>query len=182
MYKVDDRGSKDQRILYDWLFQLYGNVVYEYQLKELGQRVDLYIPSLGIAVEYNGRQHYEFVEHFHKHYADFEFGQYLDRKKESYLIEHGIKLVIVPYDKMVNSVEELKELIDSVPYPDMEYTPVDNDTTDFYKERNKEQSKKLRSEIATKCKEPDEDRKARLAKEKQYRRERYKKMKEKLKE
>lgn len=54
-YKVDQRGSKDQRILYDYLTELYPNlqVVYEYPLYELGQRIDLYIPNLALAIEYN---------------------------------------------------------------------------------------------------------------------------------
>lgn len=52
-YKVDQRGSKNQRILYDWLIELYPSleIIYEQPLYDLGQRIDLYIPSLGIAIE-----------------------------------------------------------------------------------------------------------------------------------
>lgn len=54
-YKVDQRGSKDQRILYDYLSELYPSlqIVYEYPLHELGQRIDIYIPNLALAIEYN---------------------------------------------------------------------------------------------------------------------------------
>lgn len=52
-YRIDDRGSKDQRILYDFLYELYPgqDVIYEYMLYELNQRIDLYIPHLAIAIE-----------------------------------------------------------------------------------------------------------------------------------
>lgn len=183
MYKVDERGSKDQRILYDWLYEIYNNVIYEYALEEIGLRVDLYIPKLGIAVEYHGRQHYEYIEHFHKHFSDFEYAQYLDRKKESYLIEHGIKLVVIPYNQMVTSKEELKQLIDSVPYPDMEYEPIEEKVVDnSFKNQLKERNKKLKDEIKSKYPEPEDKRQNRLEKERQLRKERYKKMKELRKE
>lgn len=182
-YSVDGRGSEDQRILYDWLYQIYKDVIYEYPLPEINQRVDLYIPKLGIAVEYHGRQHYEYIEHFYKHFSDFEFSLSLDRKKENYLIEHGIKLVIVPYNKMVKSIEELKELIASTPYPDMEYIPLEEEkSSNSFKDKLKEKNKKLRDEYKSNNKEPDDKRKARLDKERQIRKERYKKMKELKKE
>lgn len=54
-YKVDGRGSKDQKIIYQYLHDLYKehNIIYEYPLYELNQRIDIYIPNLALAVEYS---------------------------------------------------------------------------------------------------------------------------------
>ena len=178
-YKVDNRGSKNQRILYDWLIELYSGleVIYEQPLYDLGQRIDLYVPSLGIAVEYNGEAHHHLISHFHKSIEDFKYGLELDKKKRDYLYEYGIKCVDIDYDKMVSSKEELKELIDSIPYPeDIDFKSLpDNEKEIIVKNKNKEfrkQSKPSNSQ------ESLENKKERLLKEKAYRQEKYKKMKE----
>ena len=83
-YKVDQRGSKNQRILYDWLIELYPSleIIYEQPLYDLGQRIDLYIPSLGIAVEYQGEQHHKLVSHFHKSIEDFNEQEWFNENKK----------------------------------------------------------------------------------------------------
>lgn len=50
---VDGRGSKDQRLLFDMLKELYPklDIVYEFPLYDLNQRLDLFIPVLGLAIE-----------------------------------------------------------------------------------------------------------------------------------
>ena len=178
-YKVDNRGSKNQRILYDWLIELYSGleVIYEQPLYDLGQRIDLYVPSLGIAVEYNGEAHHHLISHFHKSIEDFKYGLELDKKKRDYLYEYGIKCVDIDYDKMVSSKEELKELIDSIPYPeDIDFKPLpENEKQLISKNKNKELCKQSNS---TYTKESLENKKERLLKEKIYRQEKYKKMKE----
>lgn len=120
---VDGRGSKDQRIIYEYLLELYPyqNVVYEYYIPSINQRIDIFIPSLGIAVEYSGRQHSEYVEHFHRGMEGYLKGRELDRKKIDHLKEIGAKLIIIYYNNMVNSSEELKTIIDNTPYPETEY-------------------------------------------------------------
>ena len=52
---VDGRGSKPQRLLYDYLIELYPSyhVIYEYPLYDVNQRVDLFIPAIGLAIEYS---------------------------------------------------------------------------------------------------------------------------------
>jgi len=121
---MDERGSKDQKIIYQYLKELYPayEIIYEFQLYEIKQRIDIFIPYLGIAVEYNGRQHYEYVEHFHRDMNGFNLSKFLDNKKQEYLYEKGIKIIYIPYNEMVNSKEELQTLIEKTPYPDFEYT------------------------------------------------------------
>ncbi len=125
-YNVDERGSHDQRTLYDMLHQIYPGqqIIYEYPLAEVNQRVDIMLPGLGLAIEYSGRQHSEYVQHFHHDFEGYLKGRQQDQKKIEYLELKGIKLVIIKHNKMVKTAEELKELIDSVPYPTVEYSPI----------------------------------------------------------
>lgn len=50
---VDGRGSIPQRMLYSLLKEIYPNyqIVYEYPIGDLEQRIDIFIPDLGIAIE-----------------------------------------------------------------------------------------------------------------------------------
>lgn len=181
-YKIDNRGSKDQKILYQFLSELYPSfdIIYEYPLYELNQRIDIYIPNLALALEYNGRQHYDFIEHFHKNIEGFKDAQKMDQRKREYLLLHGIKLIEIPYNQMVSDKEELVKLINDQPYPDFPYKPLPE-----YSEKQlsfKENMKEHRKEIYKKSKsfyaEDPEVKKERLEKERQFRKERYKKMKE----
>ena len=113
---VDGRGSEPQRLLYSYLKELYPTqtIHYEFLIDELNQRIDIYLPYLGIAIEFDGIQHSEYTPFFHKDYSDFNLGKLLDRKKSDFLIERGIKLVRIPHNKMVKSSQELKDLIDQI--------------------------------------------------------------------
>ena len=78
---------------------------------------------------------------------------------------------------MVSSKEELKELIDSIPYPeDIDFKPLpENEKELISKNKNKEFRKQSKP---TYTQESLENKKERLLKEKIYRQEKYKKMKE----
>ena len=125
MSGVDGRGSNNQRKLYSMLKELYPgmDIIYEYKLPN-NQRVDLFIPILGIAVEYDGEQHFNFIDAWHKDLNGFISQKKMDSNKDKILYDIGIKLVRIPYDEMVNNPEELKSLIDKTPYPNVEYIPM----------------------------------------------------------
>lgn len=74
---------------FDWL--RYKNVLY----------LDFYIPSLKLAVEYNGRQHYEPVSVFGGQDA-FELIKKRDKRKKELLEKHNIKLIVIPYWEKLN--------------------------------------------------------------------------------
>ena len=78
---------------------------------------------------------------------------------------------------MVSSKEELKELIDSISYPeDIDFKPLpENEKELISKNKNKEFRKQSKP---TYTQESLENKKERLLKEKIYRQEKYKKMKE----
>ena len=60
--------------------------------------IDLYNDSLKIAIEYNGRQHYEFTRRFHKTYRDFRRQHERDILKKRLCKENGVRLIVVPYN------------------------------------------------------------------------------------
>lgn len=151
--EVDGRGSKDQRTIFDMLRDLYPKleIVYEFPLHDLNQRLDLFIPSLGIAVEYDGIQHDQFVPFFHKEFEDYKKGRDYDQQKLEYLTKNGIKLVRIKHNKMVKSPEELKELIDSVEYPPFEYTGLES--KNLKKQEQLDKDREYRRNIYKKIKE-----------------------------
>jgi hypothetical protein len=59
--------------------------------------IDIYNDDLKLGIEYSGRQHYEYVPHFHKDHNAFLEQKYRDEIKEKKCKENGIKLIIVPY-------------------------------------------------------------------------------------
>ena len=61
--------------------------------------LDMYNKELGVACEYNGRQHYEFVPHFHRGgRGEFESQQRRDQQKRDVCRKLGIFLIEVPYN------------------------------------------------------------------------------------
>ena len=72
-------------------------------------RLDILLRNLGITIEYMGRQHYEFIGHFHKTQEGFEAAQERDRKKAKYCEDIGLTLIIISYEEKIT-----EELIDKV--------------------------------------------------------------------
>jgi hypothetical protein len=59
--------------------------------------LDCYNEELKLAVEYNGRQHYEYVPYFHKNKEAFYNQKYRDELKRIYCKKFGICLIEIPY-------------------------------------------------------------------------------------
>lgn len=55
--------------------------------------LDFYIEELSIAIEVQGAQHFQFVEHFHHEYSQFEKRQEFDALKKRICRKRGIELV-----------------------------------------------------------------------------------------
>ena len=66
-------------------------------------RVDFYIDYLKIALEYDGGQHTNFVERFHKTEENFIKAQQRDKIKDEELRKHGIHLIRIPYDAKITT-------------------------------------------------------------------------------
>lgn len=59
--------------------------------------LDCYNENLKLALEYNGKQHYEFTPHFHKNEEEFNNQLYRDELKKKLCKENDIYLITVPY-------------------------------------------------------------------------------------
>lgn len=78
--------------------------------------LDIYIEDINTAIEIQGKQHYVFVEHFHKTYDGFKAQLKRDKEKRELCYGKGIKLVEVAEEMDVknliddiNQLEKLKE-------------------------------------------------------------------------
>lgn len=67
--------------------------------------LDCYDNDLKIAVEYNGRQHYEYVPFFHKSKDQLTMQKYRDDMKRRMCKDEGILLIEVPYTTSISEIE-----------------------------------------------------------------------------
>lgn len=67
--------------------------------------LDIYNEDLKLAIEFNGRQHYEYVPFFHKNYEDFLTQRYRDEMKKVKCKENGIRLIEIRYDASPTDIE-----------------------------------------------------------------------------
>lgn len=74
--------------------------------------LDCFNPELRLAVEYNGRQHYDYIPYFHKNKEAFHNQKYRDFMKQTLCRDNRIVLIEVPYSVEINNIERflIKEL------------------------------------------------------------------------
>lgn len=90
-------GRPFTKIRPDWL----RNNVTGYNLE-----LDIYNDGLKLAVEYNGKQHYEYVPHFHRQGKEqFRNQQYRDEIKRMLCRENGIRLIEIPHTVKLEDLE-----------------------------------------------------------------------------
>lgn len=84
---------------YQIVRRLYPDAKFQYEPDWLrGQHLDIYVPELHLAIEYQGKQHYEPVEFFGGAEGLKERKMY-DRRKRIRCGQHGVTLVRWDYDK-----------------------------------------------------------------------------------
>jgi len=81
-------GKKFPKVSPSWLTNKNGNRM----------TFDGYCEELNIAFEYNGKQHYIYVEHFHKTYENFISRCRMDKEKQDKCDDKGVRLVVIPYN------------------------------------------------------------------------------------
>lgn len=103
-------GSKKIHLL---LLEVLGDNIridFEYCVGE-NLRLDFYLPDYKLGVEYHGRQHREFVEHFHGTVANFKDSQRRDRRKLELCAEQGVSVAVFWDNEEVTS-EVISERIE----------------------------------------------------------------------
>lgn len=73
--------------------------------------LDFYVPSIKLAIEVHGQQHYEFCTFFHKNKADFLKAKARDEDKIYWCELNDIRLITLKYSE---SDDEWKQRIKSV--------------------------------------------------------------------
>ena len=69
--------------------------------------IDFYLPKKKIFIEYNGRQHYEFVPKFHKTKEDFNNQLFRDMVVRKYCEYKKIKLIELPWYLTEDSIKTI---------------------------------------------------------------------------
>ena len=92
---------KNEFELYLSIRKIHKDAVYQYRDSWLGlQSLDIYIPSMNIGVEYQGKQHYEIVDYFGGE-KGYKLRVHLDAKKRQLCQEKGVLLMEWPYTEEV---------------------------------------------------------------------------------
>jgi predicted nucleic acid-binding Zn ribbon protein len=110
-------GFKKEMELLVYIHHLFGNYdILTHHRKPLmgwkpkGLELDIYIPELKLAFEYNGKQHYEWISYLHPTKKDFEYQQYKDRCKKKMCKLKGITLIRIKYDEKLSEQLVLSKL------------------------------------------------------------------------
>ena len=74
-----------------------------------GQRIDVFIPSLQVALEYHGQQHYDSVKYFGGK-KGFLNAKERDKRKSQACKEAGVVLIVWKYNEPINDSYQLKKL------------------------------------------------------------------------
>lgn len=53
-------------------------------------------------IEYQGQQHYEYVEHFSKNKVKWQYAKAMDRLKRKFVLLNGLTLYSIPYTELNN--------------------------------------------------------------------------------
>ena len=72
--------------------------------------LDIYNEGLKLAIEYNGRQHYDYVPFFHKNYEHFQTQKYRDEIKKMLCKQNGIHLIEIKYNSTPTEIATIIKL------------------------------------------------------------------------
>ena len=113
--RKDESRSKPQWQLGRLVCKIYGrkNVFEDYPLPRCGNLSwDFWVPNQEIAFEYHGRQHDEFVKHFHGTQAGFARQKFADKRKQRIADLNDVTLIVLRKNDFKEwNVDELKEII-----------------------------------------------------------------------
>jgi len=88
--------SAGQSAAREQIEQQFGNqtILEEFIIPKSKLRLDFFLPNIKVAVEFHGRQHTEFVKHFHGTKKKFLSAKKRDEEKALWCKMNGIELVV----------------------------------------------------------------------------------------
>lgn len=95
-------------------FLIKNNITYkkEYIFQDFPKRkFDYYLQDFNTIIEFDGRQHYEFISFFHKTLENFQYRQQIDKDKNNYCLKNNITLYRIPYWEEKNLEEILTQIL-----------------------------------------------------------------------
>jgi hypothetical protein len=96
---------KNESDLFALVYKEYPDAIYQYHTDWLGlQSLDVYIPSLQLAIEYQGEQHYKPIEFFGGEKAYSETVK-RDKQKAYLCAAHNVTLLFWKYDEVISKTE-----------------------------------------------------------------------------
>jgi hypothetical protein len=103
--------------IFDFLKQAFprATIFPEHPIKVFGKQlfIDFYIPSLNLAVECQGEQHYNYTQHFHKDEDGYKDAVARDDMKREWARKSKVFLLEIPYNNRPRSAAELFKRISS---------------------------------------------------------------------
>lgn len=69
-------------------------------------RIDFYLPTYKMFIEFNGGQHYIYIPMFHKTEEDFQKQVERDKRLKQYCKDNKIKLIVIKYNQ-IDKIEEI---------------------------------------------------------------------------
>lgn len=139
-------------------------------------RLDIYLPSYKLAIEYHGRQHYVHIPAFHETYDDFIRAQERDERKSQLCAENGITLVSfrytddlsedAVYDRILNAIRnsQVSEAVKPKYKPNL--SPKNSPQFEHAKIKRKEFERDIRKKIKNeRKKQREQDRTSRTEEE-----------------
>lgn len=110
--------NKGEKFIIEWLTKNNIEFVKQYRLETniddmKRRRYDFYIPQNNSVIELMGKQHYEFIPHFHKTIEGFYEQQRVDRMKKDFAIEKGFDYIEIDYSDAIpkNAVKKLSKYL-----------------------------------------------------------------------
>lgn len=108
------KGTKGEALLAEFFTSKSIPIETEYKIVvgHHNLRCDVYVPSLRMVIEFDGTQHYQFSERYHKTIEDFKRGQEYDRMKIQWALDNGLRIIHLDYsyvkrEKMFSELERL---------------------------------------------------------------------------
>lgn len=105
--ELSERGLINKRwksefSLYVLVKEYYKDAIYQYRSEWLEkQSLDIFIPCINVAIEYQGKQHYEVVDIFGGR-DDLEKRKQLDKEKRKKCLDNNVKLIEWRFDLLIN--------------------------------------------------------------------------------
>lgn len=105
--------SKGAEQLLSVVREIYPNqkIEFEYNVADRGALfIDIYVPRLSIGFEYDGEQHFEYIEYFHGDRKGFLRARRRDAEKDEMCEKKGITLIRLAYNEPMTKEHVLKKI------------------------------------------------------------------------